>query len=131
MKKEQKVDFKNFWLHKDREENNKRFRQYTIEVLEKALKIFQGSKNHDYNSGRAKVIDYFPWLSLSVQHDTMKKALRDISLTDAETSPQNESIEDTDIDEILYTAMRYAAHRLEKELGIKFVIREVRTSKEN
>lgn len=130
MDKEQKVDWQNFWLYKNREENNKKFRQYTIEVLERALKIFQGSKNHDYDSGRVKVIDYFPWLSLSVQHDTVKKALRDMSLTDVETPPQNESKEDTDIDEIVYTAMRYAAHRLEKKLGIRFVIREVKIDKE-
>ena len=130
MSKEQKVDWGNFWLTKNRKENDEKFRGYTIQALEKAIKIFQGPKNHDYDSGRVKVIDYFPWLSLSVQHDTFKKALRNISLTDAETPPENEGIEDTDIDEIVYTAMRYAAHRLEKELGIKFVIREIKIDEE-
>ena len=109
----------------------KKFREYTIEALDKAKEILLGSKDSDYNAAWIEMLDYFlPFPSLFTWQMCRLKQLRSTSLLFSGNKEHNESKQDTCVDEINYRAMLYAAQKLENELGISFEIK-IKTREKN
>ena len=108
----------------------KKFREYTIEALDKAKEILLGSKDSDYNSAWIEMLDYFlPFPSLFAWQMCRLKQLGSTSLLFSGKKERNESKLDTCIDEINYRAMLYAAQKLEDEIGLFFEVK-VKTKEE-
>ncbi len=74
-------------------------------IKAKQLKI---RKMHDYNSGKITRFDYALHGNQSFVDEIYKKTLRLVSLTDNKSKPKNESIEDTLLDIINYSADFYS-----------------------
>lgn len=77
------------------------------EAIQKAVAL-KKKKNRDYNSGGVNKFDYDLHGSVTCLDDIWKKVLRLRSLVDSGKEPSNESIEDTLIDIINYSADFYA-----------------------
>ena len=118
------------YFFEHREMMAKKFREYTVEALDKAKEILLGSKDSDYNSAWIEMLDYFlPFPSLFAWQMCRLKQLRSTSLLFSSKKERNESKLDTCIDEINYRAMLYAAQKLEDEIGLFFEVK-VKTKEE-
>jgi len=70
-------------------------------------------KMHDYDNGTVSQLDYYKFLGeKAFVHEIMKKALRLVSLYSQEKLPETDSIEDSLIDLINYSADLYAYRKL-------------------
>jgi len=83
------------------------------ECLRKAI-VLKKKKSHDYNSGGINKFDYNLHGSITCLDDIWKKVLRLRSLIDSGKEPSNETIEDTLIDIINYSADFYAYLQYQK-----------------
>lgn len=95
-----------------RAEINQEFRELCDEAIEKANKLFKGSKDRDYNSGGVMLSDYFDCIGDSVRAafcPVWRKTLRVKSLLSSGNIAQNESLKQNAIDAINYWRFFYAA----------------------
>jgi len=70
-------------------------------------------KMRDYDNGTVSQLDYYKFLGeKAFVHEIMKKALRLVSLYGQEKLPETDSIEDSLIDLINYSADLYAYRKL-------------------
>lgn len=100
--------------HSDKAEHINQFaKQKYAECLAKAIHL-KRKKSHDYNSGGINKFDYNLHGNITCLDDIWKKVLRLRSLIDSGAAPTNESVEDTLIDIINYSADFYAYLQYQK-----------------
>jgi len=104
-------------IEKIRARKDAKFRVFYQEAIQKAIKLVEGSKNEDYNSGGVKITDYFNCIGDPVKAafcPCWRKTLREKSLISSGHSPNNESLLDNIVDHINYLAFLYAITKLTK-----------------
>jgi len=92
--------------------------QKYAECIKKAMAL-KKRKSHDYNSGGVNKFDYNLHGNITCLDDIYKKVLRLRSLIDSGKKPSNESVEDTLIDIINYSADFYSYLQYQKMKKVK------------
>lgn len=100
------------WRQKTMDINQFSMMKY-LEAIRKAVAL-KKKKSSDYNSGGVSKFDYNLHGSQTCLDDIWKKVLRLRSLIDSGKPPENESIEDTLIDLINYSADFYSYLQYQK-----------------